>query len=344
MIKIGIICPSEIAYRRFLPALEKNKMFRYVGVAIANDREWFGENYLAVDKAKRETILRQEENKAQNFKREFGGKIFMSYEDLITSDEVDAIYIPLPPALHYKWAKRTLENGKHVFVEKPSTTSLEDTNALIMLAKKYQLALHENYMFIFHEQLKEIQEIVNSGKIGEVRLYRIDFGFPRRAKNDFRYCKELGGGALLDCGGYTLKYAAALLGESAKVEYAKLNYSDEFEVDLYGSAVLSNNNGQIVQVAFGMDNAYKCDLEVWGSKGRLITGRVLTAPAGFVPACTLVTGNEKETLQLSSDDTFSKSLQYFLECIESEATRTGAYETVQKQAELVAGFIKRVRR
>ena len=59
-------------------------------------------------------------------------------------------------------------------------------------------------MFVFHNQLEAINDIVRSGEIGDVRLYRITFGFPRRDARDFLYNKALGGGALLDAGGYTM--------------------------------------------------------------------------------------------------------------------------------------------
>ena len=120
-------------------------------------------------------------------------------------------------------------------------------------------------MFVYHTQLDWIRKKISEGTIGEVRLIRIDFGFPFRGANDFRYNKALGGGALLDCGGYTLKLASLFLGDSAKVTASQLNGKDGFEVDIYGSATLTNNEGLTAQVSFGMDNSYKCSLEVWGS-------------------------------------------------------------------------------
>jgi hypothetical protein len=145
----------------------------------------------------------------------------------------------------------------------------------------------------------------------------------------------------LDCGGYTIKYASLLLGSSVKVQSATLNYTNEFEVDLFGSGVLTNSRNDVVQIAFGMDNSYKCELEVWGSKGVLYTNRVLTAPAGFIPEMILEVGGTEEIYSLSSDDAFVKSIQYFQQCIEDEATRQDNYKTVNKQAELVNQFIEK---
>ena len=328
-VKIGIICPSEIAFRRFMPAIQKLDCAEYVGVAHASEKEWFG-NCLPDA-----TVIQNEEKKAKSFADTYGGKIYDSYEVLLSSSDVDAVYIPLPPALHFKWAKSALKQGKHIFLEKPSTTSEADTKELLELAAQKNLAVHENYMFAFHKQIEEIQDIIASGRIGDVRLYRIAFGFPQRAKNDFRYNKALGGGALLDCGGYTVKLATMLLGDTAKLMYSQLNHTTDFDVDIYGSAAMVNDFGTTAQLSFGMDNSYKCELEVWGSKGFLRTGRILTAPDGFVPTAEITVGNETETVTLSADDTFGKSIEHFCKCVCNYETREENYKKILKQAKLV---------
>lgn len=329
MIRIGIICPSEIAFRRFLPSLQKADMFEYKGVAIANKEEFVG----ATDE-----IIEKERKKAQSFIDNYGGKIYDGYSAMISSDEIDAIYIPLPPALHFKWAEKALLKKKHVFVEKPSTICLVDTQRLVVLAKERGLALHEDYMFVFHNQIEAINDIVRSGEIGDVRLYRITFGFPRRDARDFRYNKVLGGGALLDAGGYTMKYATTLLGMSGKLVAATANYMPGFEVDMYGSATMVNDKGVVAQLAFGMDNDYKCDVEIWCSKGTLTSNRVLTAPVGFVPTCTIKKNQDYETRDLPTDDAFLKSILRFGQCVKDDAVRVDNYDLILHQEALVEKF------
>lgn len=329
MKRIGIICPSEIAFRRFLPALKEARCFEYAGVAIANMEEFVG----ATDE-----ILAKERAKAQTFVDNYGGKIYEGYRNLIESEDIDAVYLPLPPGLHYQWAKAALNAGKHIFVEKPCTTALANTQDMLQEADSKSLAVHENYMFAFHDQLKAVNDMVDSGEIGDVRLYRISFGFPMRAQNDFRYNKALGGGALLDCGGYTFKYASMLLGPTAKMKYAQSNNIDGFSVDMYGSAALVNDKGVTAQVAFGMDHNYKCELEVWGSKGTIYTNRILTAPAGFVPEVVIRKGNEEEKRSLPTDDAFKKSILHFCRCINDHAIRKENYQALLRQAELVEDF------
>lgn len=333
---LGIICPSDIAIRRFMPALVQCKSFSFAGIGVFNKEERFGSQ--KIGQADFEQILSLEVEKAKVFTDQHGGKIYKSYEDIVTSPEIDALYIPLPPALHYKWAKMALEHGKHVLVEKPATTSALDSGALVRIAKENSLAFHENYMFTFHDQLISLENIIRSGVIGDVRLYRISFGFPLRATNDFRYVKALGGGALIDAGGYTIRYAASLLGNTARLLCAQSNYIDQFEVDMYGSATLANVDGVTAQIAFGMDNNYKCDLEVWGSKGYLSSGRVLTAPAGYSPTAIIRNGNEERKVTLPSDDAFLKSILHFNECISNETVRQEQFKLILKQAELVDEF------
>ncbi|BDB54714.1 NDP-hexose-3-ketoreductase [Flavobacterium ammoniigenes] len=336
MIRIGIICPSEIALRRFLPALNKaSEKFIFAGIAIASPEEWFGDLTNVSDEQ-----IEQQQDKEFEKALIFESKVFKSYETIIKSDEIDAIYIPLPPALHYKWAKLALENGKHVFMEKPFTCSMTDTVELINIASKNQLALHENYMFIFHDQLQALQDVINSGEIGDIRHYRISFGFPRRTANDFRYNKKLGGGALLDAGGYTIKYATYLLGNSAHLSAANVNYLPEYEVEMFGSATVVNATGQVAQLAFGMDNDYKCEIEIWGSQGSLITSRILTAPAGFIPTYTIKKNQDIETRNLPSDDAFMKSILYFNNCIENADLREYNYTILHKQESMLEEFKK----
>lgn len=339
MIKIGIISPSEIAFRRFMPAIKKSTEFEYVGVAFATKQEWFGNMSTEVSDENFSKIKLSEQNKSNNFAQTYGGKVFEGYEAMIKSGEIDAVYIPLPPALHYQWAKMALENGLHTFVEKPSTTSLDDTTSLIEIAKANNLALHENYMFMYHSQLETIENVVKNNEIGEVRLCRIDFGFPERTQNDFRYNKKLGGGALMDCGGYTLKYAAHILGEGTKLICANSIYSPKYDVDIAGAATLTNTKGQVVQVSFGMDNDYRCSIDIWGSKGTLKSNRILTAPEGFEPSYTISKNGQEETIKMKADDTFYKSIMRFNECINEEIKRKENYQLIWQQEKLVNDFI-----
>lgn len=314
MISLAVLCPAEIAKRRFMPALKQCDNFRYLGVGM-HRRE-----------------------KAEEFLSEYPGKLYESYEEVLKDPEVQAVYLPLPPGLHHEWGKKALLAGKHVLMEKPFAMSLEEAEDLLDTAKDRGLALHENYMFVFHRQVAEIRDLVQSGEIGEIRLLRMSFGFPMRPAGDFRYDKALGGGALSDAGGYCLRAAGLLLGETASVTAAAANFTKDFEVDLYGSATVVNEEGVTAQLSFGMDNNYKCSLEIWGSKGTLTTGRFFTAPAGFAPMAVIEKNGECRDVPLSPDDTFRSSIEYFGRCMTDEATREESSHAILKQAGLMDEF------
>lgn len=285
--RIGILGTADIAFRRFLPALKKCPEIEYAGVASRTPE------------------------KTKPFMEAYGGQGYSSYEALLADESVDAVYVPLPPALHYEWGKKVLQAGKHLFMEKPFTTNLTETEELLSLAEEKSLVVHENYMFLYHSQLAKVKELIADGTLGDIRLYRMAFGFPKRSEGDFRYNKALGGGALLDCGGYPIRLALELLGESAKVTQARLIRPEDYEVDLYGSAVLENDAGMCAQISFGMDNSYKCELEVWGSRGTLLAERIYTAPAGFQPVLHIKGQSGERALTLSDDDAFLNSIYMF---------------------------------
>ncbi|HAW15558.1 MAG TPA: hypothetical protein DCW41_02505 [Clostridiales bacterium] len=195
-------------------------------------------------------------------------------------------------------------------------------------------------MFIYHSQIAQIKDLVARGKIGDVRLIKASFGFPMRAANDFRYNKALGGGALLDAGGYTLKLATSFLGDTVRVTTAQMNYLEGFEVDMYGSASLVNDSGLVCQVSYGMDNAYRCSLEIWGSTARLTTNRIFTAPENYEPVVFIENNDGRQEIKLSKDSHFSHSIEAFLNEIGDASSRDKMYNEITLQAGLVEALRK----
>ncbi|WP_315122269.1 Gfo/Idh/MocA family oxidoreductase [uncultured Clostridium sp.] len=327
-LNIGILGPSDVAFRKFLPALKTNKYFEYAGVAVANLYE---RNQVCNNNENLPSVIEKSKIKSENIKKEYGGKIFYSYEELINSNNIEAIYISLPPALHYFWAKKALEHEKHVLLEKPFTTNLVDTMSLIKIAGEKKLALHENYAFCYHNQINTICELIDRKEIGEIRQIRAAFGFPYREANDFRYNRELGGGALLDCGGYPIKLATLLLGKTAQIKTAKLNTVKGHDVDIFGSATLENCDGVTVQVSFGMDNVYKCEMEIWGSQGVIYAPRIFTAPAD-VKSTIISKKEEEKIIEIPKMDQFLGSINHFYDCIVDDNVRLRSYKEIEIQS------------
>ena len=311
MFKIGILGAADIAFNRFLPALEKVQGVQCAGVASNSP------------------------DKLRRFVDKYNIHVYESYDEVIHDENVDCIYVPLPPVFHYEWAKKALLAGKHVFLEKPSTISAEQTRELVGLAGSMGLVLQENYMFQYHAQLADIEKIIASGELGKLRLVRTSFGFPRRAGGDFRYVKELGGGTMLDNGGYTIKLINRLLGRSTRLVASRLDYDEETGVDIFGTAEFMNADGVLAQAAFGMDCQYQCSLELWGSKGRLTTGRIYTTPDGFVPTALIETGAGSRSIELASCDAFEESIKMYLRAVDDDGLRADMAQELVRQAEFV---------
>lgn len=311
MFRIGILGAADIAFNRFLPALEKVQGVQCAGVASNSP------------------------DKLRRFVDKYNIHVYESYDEVIQDENVDCIYVPLPPVFHYEWAKKALLAGKHVFLEKPSTISAEQTRELVGLAGSMGLVLQENYMFQYHAQLADIEKIIASGELGKLRLVRTSFGFPRRTGGDFRYVKELGGGTMLDNGGYTIKLINRLLGRSTRLVASRLDYDEETGVDIFGTAEFMNADGVLAQAAFGMDCQYQCSLELWGSKGRLTTGRIYTTPDGFVPTALIETGAGSRSIELASCDAFEESIKMYLRAVDDDGLRADMAQELVRQAEFV---------
>lgn len=310
--KLGIIGTADIAYRRFLPALMEDEEIEYIGVA-ARDKE-----------------------KGKKFRERYGGKVYEGYEEIIQDKEITSLYIPLPPALHKYWGVICLEKGCHVFMEKPFTVNLSETLILVKKANEAHKVIFENYMFLYHMQLQKIKEMIFTDQIlGDLRLIRINFSFPKRSSMDFRYDKELGGGALLDCGGYTIRLAEELLGKKIYVNTAKLNYVPGCDVDLYGTATLQNEKGIVAQIAFGMDNGYKCELEVIGQKGWLRAPRIFTAPTNYVTEIFININNSERKIVIGQDNQFLNAICKFKTLLKSDQNRREMYDEIIYTAELM---------
>lgn len=308
---LGIISAADIAYQRFLPALQAYKKVNYKGFSSRTAE------------------------KAERMQREFGGKKYTSYDEVLADDEIDCVYIPLPPALHYEWGEKAIKAGKHIFMEKPFAYTLKETIKLLELAKLKKAAVYENYAFLLHSQLEQLKQMIYEDRlIGDIRLVRINFSFPKRGENDFRY-QKLGGGACLDCGGYPIKLVSELLGRDLKIVYSKLNYESEYEVDLFGSLAIEDDSGCVSQLAFGMDNGYHCELEVIGQFGTIRSDRIFTAPPDFAPRLYCDIRNEKSVIELAPDNQFLKAIEYFVKLTENDELRKEEYDKIYKQAWLV---------
>lgn len=291
--KIGILNCSDIARRRTIPALKSISGFDITSVCSRN-----------LDKAK-------------SFAKEFEIRTFTDNpEDMIPY--IDAVYISSPPSEHFKWIHFFLDSGKHVFCEKSLTTSKRDTEYLINFAKDRGLIIMENYAFQWHPQWQWIKEKIDSKELGNILTVRASFEFPLRPNpdEDFRYNVDLGGGALLDCGGYPLMLFNLMTNDKSEIEMISHRTLRD-DLDIHGTALL--NDGEIsFFLSWGMESFYRCDLEIVGTKGKITSPKIFTPKADEIVRLTYERhGKETEYHHFSSDQ-FANILQEFKRCIEEK--------------------------
>lgn len=290
-LKVGILGCADIATRILIPEFHKHFQFELHTIASRD-----------LDKAR--AI-------AQTYQCSHS-----SYDDLINNQNIDVIYIPLPTGLHKEWVIKALNANKHVLCEKSLGVNFDEVAEMVALARVRKLALVENFQFRFHSQQIFIKNIINQGELGDIRVFKSSFGFPPFSVGNIRYSVPLGGGALLDAGAYTLKASQFFLNDKFTVRAADLFYVNE-DVDIYGSAYLQGEQF-ISQVAFGFDNFYQCNIEIWGSKGKLVANRVFTAHANFQPEVIIESNNKKCSCLLPSDNHFANMLQHFATIVMSK--------------------------
>lgn len=100
-------------------------------------------------------------------------------EEILTSSEIDAVAVVTPVATHYEFARRALENGKHVFVEKPLTSTVREAEELVELAEKKNLRLMVDHTFLFTGAVRKMKELVDNGELGKLYYYdstRVNLG------------------------------------------------------------------------------------------------------------------------------------------------------------------------
>ena len=174
-------------------------------------------------------------------------------------------------------------------------------------------------------------------------LLRSCFGFPPfdDSKN-IRYQKNLGGGALLDAGAYTIKISQIFLGRNIFVDSAFLDTPKSYSVDISGSATLKQNDGKLVsQIAFGFDHFYQNNLEVWGSQGKLSASRIFTAGPGIKAEVKIEKKAGIDSVNYFEDDHFDNMLNKFHKLIISRKQDDNEYLNNVNQARLISEIFLR---
>lgn len=212
MFRWGVLSTAKIAREQLLPAIGEAEN----GVLSA--------------------VASRDPDRARALADRFGAPhAFGSYDELLASDTVDGVYIPLPTSQHVEWTARAIEAGKHVLVEKPLALDAEDIKPLIALRDRHKVLVCEAFMVIYHPQWIKVRDLVADGAIGRLRHVQGAFSYYNVDPTNMRNQLELGGGALPDIGVYPTVSTRFVTGKEPERVQATIERDKTFGTDIYSS-------------------------------------------------------------------------------------------------------------
>lgn len=239
-----------------------------------------------------------------------GSRSFDTFESLIASNDVDCVYLTTPTGTHFRQTMIAIEAGKHVWCEKPLTTSSKETTRVVDAAAAANVDIRESEMFLYHPQFSYISELVSSQSLGAIKSITARFGFPHLPPENFRYISDLGGGALFDAGFYPCAAAVALLGRSLEVASSTIERNAEHRVDI-GGAALAQSEGRAALLEWGFGRGYRNELEVWFEEGSIRAPRAFSKPRDLETHVIIETGEGSHTVSFGPSDHFETMLTQF---------------------------------
>ena len=212
MLRFGILSTALIGYQHVIPAI------------------------LQADNCVVSAIASRDVKKARKMAKQFGVPLaYGSYEELLASDEIDAVYIPLPTSHHIEWSIKAAEAGKHVLCEKPISLKAAEIKRLIKARDKHQVIVTEAFMVTYHPQWIKVKELIAKGAIGTLRQVDAAFTYHNVDPANMRNRPELGGGVIPDIGVYPTVTTRFATGQEPKRLQATVEYDPKFGTDRYAS-------------------------------------------------------------------------------------------------------------
>jgi predicted dehydrogenase len=210
-------------------------------------------------------------DKAQQFASELKiPEYFGSYDEVLESPSVDAVYIPLPPALHEAWTLKAAAAGKHVLCEKPLAVNAAQSRHMIETCVAANVVLLDCTMWYHTERARAIKQLVTRGQLGLVRQITTAFTFPgdALAAENLRLSSALGGGSLLDIGWYCVGASLWMLEHLPERVFATAQWRNGIDWRLNGLMWFSN--GQMASIECGFDAIRRRWMEIAGTTAAVV--------------------------------------------------------------------------
>ncbi|MGG3159351.1 Gfo/Idh/MocA family oxidoreductase [Priestia megaterium] len=244
-------------------------------------------------------------------------KIYDSYDKLLEDPDIDAVYIPLPNALHSHWVKKTAKKGKHVLCEKPAALTFNETEEMIEVCKENGVIFMEAFMYQFHPQHQRVREIMDSGEIGELKIMKASLSsYLENQDGNIRMNGELGGGSLYDMGCYCTHSIQTLLSSNPKKVFASMQKDHDGQVDISVTGLMELDNGMTAIFDAAMDRTQIDYYEIIGTKGSIQVPRAFAPQLFNGEALILIhTQNGEYREEKVFGDQYKLQVEYFSRCI-----------------------------
>ena len=229
-----------------------------------------------VDDSELIAVMRRDRAKAENFAERHGAKrVYTDIDQLLSDDEINAVYIATPPYLHCEQTIRAAHAGKHVLCEKPMAMTVQECQQMVDACREANVALMLAYYRNHYPNVVKMKALMDEGAIGDVVLARINctgyYNPNRQDLKNWRINPEIsGGGVLMDIGSHRISLLQYLMGDIESAQgYAETVHLDaavddsavfslRFESGAHAVANINWNTG------IGID-----DVEVYGTTGSL---------------------------------------------------------------------------
>ena len=236
-----------------------------------------------------------------------------NYEALLNDPNIDAIYVPVPNALHMAWTIKALEAGKHVLCEKPLACTAEEGEKMITAAEKNGVLLMEAFMYRYGAKFQKMMEIISSGVLGKIMTMQGSHGYTLDWASPAREDPKLGGGSLYDVGCYVVDCMNAIMdAQGAKLQDASAALRMKNGVDWHATAWLRYDNDVIGALQCWFDAASEQRMLIAGEKGTLIVPHIFEGSGGEMY---LTIGGQTQTITVDNIDPYQLEAEAFARTI-----------------------------
>jgi predicted dehydrogenase len=285
-------------------------------------------------------VASRDSERGAAYASEFGiPRVHTSYDALLADPEIDAVYVPLPNAMHAEWTIRAARAGKHVLCEKPAARRRADAERMAAACRAAGVILMEAFMYRHHPQHARALELLQEGVIGEPVYVRASFCFTfsqeRRAEGDHRLEPEQDGGGLMDVGCYAVNAARLIFGAEPIEVSAQQRVDPTHGVDTAFAGVLRFPGDRLALIDGSFDVSGTQRYEVAGPKGVLQVERAYLPGDGPV-AITVATGSQRRTVDDDGADQYALEVDHFAASVRAGRLLAPAEDGVAQAAVIEA--------